>query len=127
MVSEQGRDDEEHRDGRPTGALPPEQHDDAAHAWAFDADGLHATWTVVHPGDDYVPSSREAERVAGLVRAEVFQGLKNRTAMDAVFAMVDEDGSTHIWMKLSTAGALEVLGRLRAGREFPGDLLDEVG
>jgi len=126
MVSEHGRNDEEHGDGGQTSALP-QQHDNAAHVWAFDPEGLNATWTAVRPGDDYVPGSREAERVADLVRDEVFRNVKDRTAMDAVFAMVEQDGSTHVWVKLGTAGALELVERLRACREVSDELVDEAG
>lgn len=92
----------------------------------FDADVLNATWSEVRPGADYVPGSREAERAASLVRTEVYQHLKHRSDLDAVLAMVELDGSAHVWLKLSAPGALELVKVVQQGRQSSSARDDEA-
>jgi len=92
----------------------------------FDADAFNATWSGVRPGADYVQGSREAERVAGVVRVGLLPYLKHRTALDAVLAMTDLDGNPSVWVKLGAAATVELVELARDGLRARGELADGV-
>jgi len=92
----------------------------------FDADAFNATWSGLRPGADYVQGSREAERVAAMVRSGLLPYLKHRTALDAVLAMTDLDGNPSVWVKLGAAATAEVVELARDGLRARGELADDL-
>jgi hypothetical protein len=92
----------------------------------FDADAFNATWSGLRPGADYVQGSREAERVAAMVRVGLLPYLKHRTALDAVLAMTDLDGNPSVWVKLGAAATVEVVELARDGLRARGELADDL-
>lgn len=92
----------------------------------FDPEELNATWSAVRPEVDYVAASREAERVAAVVRLSLYPYLKHRDALDAVVAMVDLDGSPYLWLKLCAGASLELVELAHDGLRFRGEWADEA-
>ena len=114
---DQGSDKADREDG---------QHDCDHAVRMFDAEAFNATWSGVRPGPDYVQGSREAERVARMVRLELLPYLKRRTALDAVLAMTDLDGNPSVWVKLGAAATIELVELARDGLRARGTLADEA-
>jgi len=92
----------------------------------FDPEGFNRTWSGARPGTDYVPGTREAERVAAAVDA-LYPFLEHRSALDYMQPTTDIDGNPFVTVGLSAAGMGGVAVLVREALIARGVLVGEAG
>ena len=108
VATDSGRDDEE-ADAVQGDAPGLPQEDSVSWVGPLDTKRLNPTWHAVDPEAVYIPGNLLADRVADLVRGQLFPRLRNRDAHDCVEAHTDIDGNAYLWLCLGAVGFAEVL------------------